>query len=103
MHSPKNIHKRMRNERVARQALLQAYRANKNKAGANIVNGALMRISRVAKPDSQRYTNIYKALLNASNVKNLQKKHGLSENHAKKLRNAVLKKHVQNILNFPTN
>jgi hypothetical protein len=100
MHSPVKIHKRMRNARVARQALLQAYRANKTKSGANIVKGALMRISRVAKPDSQRYRNLNMALLNASNVKKLKTQHGVSNNHAKKLRNAVLDKHLKDVLNF---
>ena len=90
----------MRNARVARQALLQAYRANKTKAGANIVKGALMRIARVAKPDSQRYRNINMSLLHASNVKKLKKQHGVSKSHAKKLRSAVLNKHINDVLKF---
>ncbi len=102
MHSPVNIHRRMRNARIARQALLQAYRANPMSAGANIVRGAMMRISRVAKPGTLRHMNINIALLPESNVKKLQK-HGLSEKHAKKLHSAVLNKHAQNILNFPLN
>lgn len=100
MHDPKKIHKNMRNRRIARQALLQAYRAHPMNSGARIVNAALRRISSAVKKGTSRYSNLNIALLPASNVKTLVKQHGISKSHAEKIRNGVLSKHFNDVMKF---
>lgn len=98
MHTAKKIHKNMTNTRIARQALLQAYRSNKMSSGANIIKGATQRINNVVKNETRR-SNIKNALLAAANKKTLMKKHNVPKNNANKIQSAAINKAFKEIMN----